>query len=199
MQIDTIKYIVNFIDNHPALAIVSAWLVYRIGVWNERSNVIKALEVELLFHRNWINRPYPSAEPNPESLVYKLATTAIDNAIERGAGLFLNNQLVGSLVGYRQAINNFNQIADAVQSLKINIDSANLAVIPDFLTQRKKELVTKLHTEGIGDLNKPAAYSKFELLKEEIQKEKDSKVLPIIWFISNINFFHLKHFILKYF
>jgi len=121
---------IQFLDEHAGvialLALLVAWLVYRVDHWSERRGVIRGLEAELDMHGSWVGNQYCEKDrgswPNPDYMVFKLSTVAVDNAIARGPSLFLNRDLSTSLIRYRQVVSHLNQLIDKQMAFQANPD-----------------------------------------------------------------------------
>src|SRR5205814_1465672 len=78
------------------IGVLLVWVVYRASQWSERDGVIRGLEAELNMHQGWVGGAYSEDDRgswDADYMVYKLSTVAIDNAIARGPGLFINRDL----------------------------------------------------------------------------------------------------------
>lgn len=199
------KMYIDFMDivkKPTVITVIAAWVIYRLGVWNERSNVLRALKSELSIQELWLRTSWPKERDSELKdigyFVYKITTTSVDNAIVRGSTLLLNRNLIDSLVAYRQAIDNLNQLIDASRSFQSNVELWDKSKKSTDIKDRMLTLVRAIHSEGIADNNKPAAHSAFSRLEAQIKKEKDSKFIPIFWLATNINLFPLKESICKY-
>lgn len=207
MPMKIIVSLIEKIGNHPGLSIILtaiiAWLVYRIGVWNERKSVLRAIQAELdESHQYWLRTSWPESRREEitgfKAFVFKIETTAINGAISRGGSLFLNNNLINVLVGYKQAISNLNQLIESSHQFQSNVELWDENEQSEGIKNRGIELQQRLHISGIGDSDKGAAHSKYQNVRTEINKEKNSKALPIIWLLTGLSFFRLKEFICKY-
>jgi hypothetical protein len=105
------------------VALLAAWIVYRLQRREEREGVLSGLIAELQLQEDWVGHAgYPAGswkDHSPkwwadaaDALVYKLSTVATDNAIQVGPSLFINRDLVRALVQYRQRANQLNQVVD---------------------------------------------------------------------------------------
>jgi hypothetical protein len=195
--------VVQFLDQHAGvlalLALVAAWIIFRIDRWSERRGVLRGVEAELAMHALWVGNQYSEKDrgswPNPDYTVFKLATVAIDNAIARGPSLFLNRDLSTSLIMYRQVVSHFNQWIDKLMAFQANPELWVKTPSPD-LVKSAVQLIEALHIAGIGDASlqhPPAAYLHYVQVTNQLQRENDSKVLPLIWLVIGINLFGPKH------
>jgi hypothetical protein len=173
------------------------WLVYRAGQWNERQGVIRGLEAELSMHAQWVDKPYREKDRgswDPDYMVFKLSTVAIDNAIARGPGLFLNRNLTVILVSYRQVVGHLNQLIDKATDFQVVAELWHDPRPADQVTAAK-QLVDSVHIQGIGDdlglQQKPAAHFFFKMVMEQLRLENDSRALRVVWAITalNVSFF----------
>lgn len=194
----------NLLSSTTFLTILAAWIIYRVGVWNERNNILEGIKKEIDLHKSWVGNPYYDGVIPQNSnwhhknyVVFKLSTVAIDNAIEKGPGIFLNNNLLNQLIGYRQQINQFNQLIDVAMMFQSNSELWKSK--PDkSLELRMVEVTEQIHWYGINNSNKPFAYRYFKSVTKELKLERESKVLPIIWLLLNINLFSIKRGIIKF-
>ena len=179
-------------------AVLVAWIVYRAGQWNERQGVIRGLAAELKMHEQWVGKPYGETDRGswePDYMVFKLSTVAIDNAIARGPGLFLNGNLTVILVSYRQVVSHLNQLIDKATDFQV---VAELWRDPRPAEQvaSAKQLVDSVHIQGIGDDSvleqKPAAHFFFKQVMEQLRLENDSRALRVVWAITTLNLFSLR-------
>lgn len=185
-------------------AIVISWLIYRLGVWAERDRVLLSLSKELELHGSWLSSSYEDGKvlaPWKEKsyVVFKLSTVAVDNAIVVGPSLFLNSSLIESLVGYRQRINQFNQLIDSAMTYQANSglwQKENQGIEDDRMTM----LTGLVHWYGIGVNNPERPFGHFYYLqvRKEIESERSSIFLPIVWFLTGFNFFKFKKWFCKY-
>src|ERR1700737_3573611 len=173
------------------------WVVYRIGQWNERRGVIRGLENELEMHGNWVGIPRGPRKRGPFTdpgyMVFKLATVAVDNAIARGPSLFLNRDLTPGLVRYRQVVSHLNQLIEMTINPQANAELWSTTPPPAALVQKAIQYVEAVHIDGIGDMasHPPAAHAFFRGVMDELDRERDSKVLPISGAATSLNFFFL--------
>src|SRR3989442_13075340 len=115
------------------VALLAAWVVYRLQRREEREGVLSALIAELQMHEAWVgNKGYPNdswANSAPkwwggmqpgkvDNVVYKLSTVATDSAIQVGPSLFINRALVRALVNYRQRAQQLNQMIDDMAAFR---------------------------------------------------------------------------------
>ncbi len=144
------------------IGLLVAWLVYRAGPWTERNGVIRGLEAELNMNGSWVGNAYSAQDrgswPNPDYMVYKLATVAVDNAIARGPALFLNRDLTSALVRYRQVVSHLNQLIDKASDFQSNADLWRAHPSRELIASAI-QLIESVHIQGIGDLTlaQPAA------------------------------------------
>lgn len=198
----TFSSVIQFFDQHAGvlalLALVAAWLIYRIDRWSERRGVIRGLEAELTMHGQWVGNPYGEKDrgswPNPDYMVFKLATVAVDNAIARGPSLFLDRHLSTSLIMYRQVVSHLNQLIDKQMAFQANPDLWGPSP-PAHLVKSAAQLTESVHIQGIGDgslQHPPAAFVFYKQVSHHLDLERDSKVLPLIWLVIGLNLFGLK-------
>ena len=148
----------QFLDQHAGvfalLALVVAWLVYRIDRWSERRGVIRGLEAELDMHGAWVGNQYNESHrgtwPDPDYLVFKLVTVALDNAIARGPSLFLNRDLSITLVRYSQVVGHFNQLIDRLMAFQATPELWSPHP-PAHMVAYAVGLIKSIHIGGIGD------------------------------------------------
>jgi len=120
-------------------SVLLAWWSWRKQQSTQRRGVLAGVLAELRLHEGWVGTPYQmGCWPLPDDphgwwgrerlmtgrdhvpLVHKLSTVATDTAIQGGPALFINPQLVDTLVGSRQRVGQLNQLIDnamAFQSL----------------------------------------------------------------------------------
>lgn len=189
------------------LTIFAAWLIFRLGVSLERKSILDGLVKELDLHKNWMGNQYPdqivpigSSWNQLNYVVFQLSTVAIDNAIARGPHLFLNRQLMTELIGYRQMVNQFNQLIEVQQTFQANIElwDRSQARVNRLVRNRMLDLTGQIHWYGISDSSKLFGYTYFQAVNKELIEENKSKIAPIIWAVTNINLFWFKK-LLKYF
>jgi len=204
---ELIGSLVRTIDRHPSVSLIltalAAWLVHRIASWNERKNVLRAIKTELdTAHQYWLRNSWPESRTRKitdyRPFVFKIETTAADNAIVRGSILFINDKLIEALIAYKQAISSFNQLVDSAHSFQSNIELWDKSKRTKDIEDHAIFLQQRLHEKGIGDDTIPAAHLMYKNLKSELDREDNSKVLPIIWLITGFSFFRIKEFICKY-
>lgn len=177
-------------------AIVITWLTYRFGIWSKRNSILSSIQKELELHKGWVGTEYTtkvSYDPSWKQLgyvVFKISTIAIDNAISQGSDVFLNKDLLESLIGYRQRVIQFNQLIDETMEFQSNPELWKNPTKK--LKDRMHDLTCQVHWYGIGDSKQPLTYTYFQLTKYNLQKELDSKIIPIIWLITNVNIFWIK-------
>lgn len=197
--------ILVFFDKHPVVALFAAWIIYRLGPWNERKNTLRSLDTELSIHKEWMGTPYSTINDISDfsdirRQVFKLSTTAIDNAISKGSGLFLNTSLTNSLIEYKQLVYNFNQTVDSSNALRSSPElwDGKDPNIPDTpLKKRVIEVMKLIHTKGIGNTSNQAGHAYFLKLTEEITNEKQTFILLWLWFLLGVNLFWLKKYIMR--
>jgi hypothetical protein len=174
------------------------WLVYRAGQWNERQSIIHGLEAELALHGKWVGTPYTEDDRgswDANYMVFKLSTVAVDNAITRGPGLFLNPNLTVTLVSYRQVIGHLNQTIDKATDFQV---AAELWRNPAPAEQvaAAKQLVDSVHIVGIGAdeglQQKPAAHAFFTIVNTQLGLDQESRALAVLWVVFGINFSFVK-------
>ena len=182
----------RWLEEHAALltlivavvAIVIAWVIYRLDDWHEREGVLRALEAELDHHKSWVGNQYHRGMVNPQwadpdYMVFKLATAAVDSAIGRGPGLFVYGDMVAALVRYRQRIETFNQYIDAATYQQTALSL--LTHPPKRAVDRIVGLTTQIHVTAIGDRTMSGAYLEYERLTEAIQKERCTSARVMVW------------------
>lgn len=174
------------------------WLVYRAGQWTERQSVIHGLEAELRLHKRAVGTAYTKEDRgswDPDYMVFKLSTVAIDNAITRGPGLFLNPNLTVLLVSYRQVIGNLNQSIDKATDFQVVAELWRNPAPADQVAAAK-QLVDSVHIVGIGDneglQQKPAAHAFFNMVNAQIRLEQSSRTLAVLWVVFGLNFTFVK-------
>jgi hypothetical protein len=173
------------------IAVVVAWLVFRIDRWDAREGLIRALETELAMHRLWVGSPYRADSvgtwPQPDYMVFKLATVAVDEGIVRGGSLFTNPGLVISLVGYRQAASNLTQLIDKAMYFQANPELW-VKDPPDALVEYMVKLTEAIHIQGIGDDElRVGAHAHYRQVLAELKRERESRLLPAVWFLSSLH------------
>lgn len=200
----------NYISNQSnqgqlaLFAIIASWLIYRLGVWTERNRVLLSLSKELELHAAWLNSSYEDgkvADPgwNEKSyIVFKLSTVATDHAITVGPNLFLNKNLIESMVGYRQRVSQFNQLIEAAMIYQANYDLWTRG--SEDVDLHMMNLTGQIHWYGIGTNNSNRQFGHYYYLKvkHELQQEQSSIFLPILWFLTNLNLFRVKRWLCKY-
>jgi hypothetical protein len=147
-----------------AIALLAAWIVYRLQRREEREGVLAALSAELALHDLWVggngytawshswwSLGSSSGVEDWHKIVYKLSTVATDNAIQVGPSLFINQGLVATLVQYRQRASQFNQLIDDVAAFRASpqlwLPSKELGS----LRTQLETLVAMVHLSGIAD------------------------------------------------
>ncbi|MFH1535511.1 MAG: hypothetical protein ABIC96_00345 [Patescibacteria group bacterium] len=187
----------SYFSNEIAVtAIIITWFIYRFGIWSKRISVLNSIQKELELHKDWVNPEYTtnvSYDPSWKDLgyvVFKISTVAIDNAITQGNDVLLNKDLLESLIGYRQRVVQFNQLIDEAINFQSNPELWDKPTKK--LQNRMLELTCQVHWYGIGDSKQPLTHTYLKLTKQNLQKELDSKFIPLIWLITNINFFGIK-------
>jgi|GEM_PF-2669668 len=177
-------------------AILIGWVIYRLNLWVQRKAILYSVAEELKLHGSWVNSEYSNGDIDPSwhqkgYVVFKLSTVAIDNAIAQGSGLFLNIEVIPHLTGYRQRVIQFNQLIDLSLTYQSNVDlwkkTTNV-----YVEKRMFELICQIHWYGISNRNKPFAYTYFNKVNTELNKELSSHIIPLIWLLFNINFFPIK-------
>lgn len=195
--------LVQLLDKHAGVlalvALILAWLLYRLDRWRQRSGVLRGLNAELAMHGMWVGHPYSERDrgswPDPDYLVYKLVTVATDDAITRGPGLFLNPLLSTALIAYRQVIGHFNQLIDKQMDFQGNVELYGLPRRQD-LVDAAVQMTESIHIQGIGDasLEHPAAaFVFYNQVVTQLGLERD--VAPtgvVLWFVSGLNVFPLQ-------
>lgn len=181
------------------------WIFYRIGKADERNTVLESFAKEIGIHSQWMSNQYPdhvftdSNWRNLNYIVFKLSTVAIDNAISKGPSLFLNKDLVTELVIYRQLVNNFNQIIESAQQFQSGSDLWKNKKPPKKLADRMAELTGLIHWYGIGNsMQSSSAHNAFDRINHNLQDERNTRIIGMIWFITSINLFRFKRFIVNY-
>ena len=197
----------QFLDLHAGvlalLALLLAWLLYRLDRWSQRSGVLRGLRVELDMHGRWVGNPYSETDrgswPDPDYLVFKLVTVATDDAIARGPSLFLNPDLSAALINYRQVIGHFNQLIDKQMAFQANADLFS-PQRPQYLVDAAVQMTESIHIQGIGDASlqhPPAAYLFYKQVVDLLDREHDAGMLAAIWFLTGRNLFPLKDLSLR--
>ena len=178
--------------------VIIVWLVYRAGQWSERQGVLRGLEAELEMHGNWVGTAYSEKDRGrwrePDYMVYKLATVAVDNAIAKGPGLFLNNDLTVSLIRYRQVISHLNQLIDKTTNFQIAADIWRTPRPADEV-RAAIQLIESVHIQGIGgmDLSQRAgAHAFFKLVNDQLRRETSAPAYSVIWALSGLNLSFVK-------
>ena len=69
---------------------------------------------------------------------------------------------------------------------------------PPSLRNKMIELTTAIHVLGIGTENSGEAHQRFRQLLHELQNERDTKFLPVLWILIGINLYPLKPGLLRY-
>jgi len=172
---------------------VAAWIGYRAGRWSERRGVLAELDAELLMHANLVGTPYGELDrgtwSDPDYVVYKLSTVAVDNAIVRGPALFLNKDLGPALVRYRQVISQLNQMIDRITNLQVAAVTGSKPRPPDQV-KAAIQLLESVHLQGIGDhgTSKQAGAHVFHnFAQDELRREQDSIAVSAVWAVSGLN------------
>ena len=176
------------------VALLAAWVVYRLQRREERDGVLSALIAELQMHEAWVgNKGYPKdswANSAPkwwggmqpgkvDNVVYKLSTVAMDSAIQVGPSLFINRALVRALVNYRQRAQQLNQMIDDMAAFRA---TAELWLPPphdkpererwDQLSDRLNGLAGLVHEGGIGDLKSDGANRHYHVVRIAVRAER---------------------------
>jgi hypothetical protein len=176
------------------VALLAAWVVYRLQRREEREGVLSALIAELQLHEEWVgHKGYPKdmwgagysakwwggKQPGQvDNVVYKLSTVATDSAIQVGPSLFSNRALVRTLVNYRQRAQQLNQMIDDMAAFRA---TADLWVPPhdkqsqarwDLLSDRLNGLAGLVHEGGIGDLTSDGANRHYLALRSALRAER---------------------------
>lgn len=204
-----INLLLDKIQNNPTSSIVItaivAWVLYRIGIWNTRSNILKAIEAELdTGPQHWLRTDWPESRTTEliadkdfiKRIVFKIETIAIDSAIARGGNLFLNRNLIRALIAFKQSVSNFNQLVDSCNNFISNSEVWNNRKAD--IEKRALDLYVAIHIKGIGGSNDGHARTAYLSIRKELTKELNSRMMPIIWLFTGINFFRLKEFVCKY-
>lgn len=203
--------ILEQIKNYPGSASIilpgiTAWILYRIGVYNTRGNVLNSIDPDVDVHQSWLRTAWPEKrtkeiEANKDffrSIVFKIETTGIESAITRGGNLFLNPDLIKSLVNYNQSISNLNQLINLYQNFISHAEIWDKTSLREEYVPRALKLYIVLHIGGIGGIDDTGAHTAYQSFRKEFGKEKSSKVLPLIWLLTGINLFRLKEWVCKY-
>jgi len=166
----------NFLALLGVLAtLIVGWGVYRYGLLNERRNTISAIKTELNIHRLWFRTPwakgnYARVYAGKCPIVFKVSTTAIDNAIIKGTSLFINSRLIAILGMYRQRLANFNQYIDIADAMRSNISNPTMA-------KNLESVLEVAHEDGIGTESTHGMNSALALLDEAIKDESSKPYL----------------------
>ncbi len=184
---------------------IVAWIIYRLGIWHTRASMLNAIQAELdEVIKSWLGTDWPDSRSQEirddnnflKKIVFKIESVAIDNSIAIGGSLFTNPELIRALVSLKQALSNFNQGVDLHQSFLSNVEvwgGTNLEI-----KKRAEDLLVVVH-KLIGGESDGQARTAYLNLRKELEKEKKSKVIPIIWLLIGVNLYKLKMFIYKYF
>ena len=206
---ETISLIFAIIRQYPTgssviITAVVAWIIYRLGIWHTRGSVLNAIQAELdegvqsWLSTDWTDSRSQEIREDKEFLrkiVFKIESIAIDNSIATGGSLFINPELIKALASAKQALSNFNQGVDLHHNFLSNAEVWD-SVKPE-LKKRAEDLLVVIH-KLIGGEYDGQARTAYLSLRKELEKEKNSKVVPFIWLLTGLNFFRLKEFICKY-
>lgn len=186
-------------------AFLVAWTFYRLAKREERSIILESLTKELNLHSYWMNGQYFTSifsDPSwkdPKYIVFKLSTIAIDNAISKGALIFLNKDLVLDLTVYKQKVSQFNQLVDAAQQFQSNINLWQRKNINKKLLVRMAELTGTIHWYGVGNSSESySAHNAFMRVHLALEEEKNTKLFWFIWLLFAINLFRIKKLLIKF-
>jgi hypothetical protein len=192
------------------VALLAAWVVFRLQRREEREGVLSALIAELQMHEAWVgHKGYPKgswANTAPQwwggvqpgkvdNVVHKLSTVATDSAIQVGPSLFMNRALVRALVNYRQRAQQLNQMIDDMAAFRA---TAELWLPPpydkpererwDQLSDRLNSLAGLVHEGSIGDLKSDGAHHHYHLVRIALRAERtSSRWRRYLWFWLGIS------------
>lgn len=179
-----------------------AWFVYRSSVSGERKGVLDALRKELELHESWVSTSYVRGHPpvgwwetNPLGIVFKLSTVAIDAAIATGPSLFLNRHLVTALAGYRQRVQDFNQLIDRAMAFQASNSELYRRFPSRRVVARMKHLWGAVHYGGVGhgDENlsgegQGQANYYYRQVIAELRREENHRIRYFIWLVAGLRF-----------
>lgn len=181
------------------VALVSAWIVYRLQRREERKGVLASLDAELELHKGWVGgvpgytretwrvddwfKDPETGEPDWHKIVYKLSTVATDNAIQVGPALFINRGLVAALVMYKQRAAQFNQLIDDMAAFRGSPELWLDSPQRDDLRQQLKLLAGMVHMSGIAD-DKTFPYGAnhaYHVVTDSLRAERTESVWRQFW------------------
>ncbi|MEJ0021258.1 MAG: hypothetical protein WDN47_01610 [Candidatus Doudnabacteria bacterium] len=205
-----INSIFTTISEHPSgssvvITAIVAWIIYRLGIWHTRSSVLNAIQAELDEGvQYWLSTNWPESRSQEiredkellRKIVFKIESLAIDNSIATAGSLFTNPELIKTLVSAKQALSNFNQGVALHHNFLSNAEVWD-NIKPE-IKKRAEDLLVVVH-KLIGGEHDGQARTAYLSLRKELEKEKNSKVVPFIWLLTGLNFFRLKRFICRYF
>lgn len=170
------------------VALLAAWIVYRVQRREEREGLLAALVAELQLHEGWVGgQGYTAKTWQPDEwfqdaqtgkadwhkIVYKVSTVAVDDAIQSGPSLFINQGLVFALTQYRQRAQQLNQLIDDMAAFRA---SAEVWLPPDKPAARAqlKALADMIHLGGIGDQTEYpyGANFAYTVVRQQLRKER---------------------------
>lgn len=208
---ETINLLIQSAKKHPTFASVIiaalvAWIIHRFEIWHARGSLLNAIESEFNeAHQYWLRTDWSKDREKElrenkdflRQIVFKIETTAISQGINSGGNLFVNSELIKKIVAYKQAISSLNQLIDLYNGFVTNVELWDKAA-PSEAVDRAQNLYVTIHIGGIGGYNDNGARKAYLDIRTEIDKEKNSKIIPIIWLVTGINLFKLKEFFCKY-
>ena len=206
---EIINSIFAIIRQHPTgssviITAIVAWIIYRLGIWHTRSSVLNAIQAELDEGvQYWLQTDWPDNRSQEiredkellRKIVFKIESLAIGNSIATAGSLFTNPDLIKALVSAKQALSNFNQGVDLHHNFLSNAEVWD-SIKPE-IKKRAEDLLVVVH-KLIGGENDGQARTAYINLRKELEKEKNSKIVPFIWLLTGLNFFGLKRFICRY-
>ena len=206
---ETINSIFSIIKQHPTgssviITAIVAWIIYRLGIWHARGGKLNAIQVELdEVVQYWLRTDWPDSRSQEiredkemlRKIVFKIESIAIDNSIATGGSLFINPEFIKALASAKQALSNFNQAVDLHHNFLSNAEVWD-NIKPE-IKKRAEDLLVVVH-KLIGGEPDGQARTAYLNLRKELEKEKNSKVVPFIWLLTGLNFFRLKQFVCKY-
>lgn len=165
-------------------ALLIAWFVYRLQRSEERRGVLSALVAELQLQEDWVGRggygswsedwwDDPAGGPRTwTNVVFKLSTVATDNAIQAGPALFVREDLVRTLVRYRQRAHQLNQLIDDMAAFRAAPDLWVESDRQEELRRHLSVLARMVHEGGIGNHTGDGANRHYLGLREALRAER---------------------------
>lgn len=183
------------------VAILAAWLIYRIQQDAARSGVLGAIDAELRLHAAWLVAEYDlggwpvdawwtlpnlgaaiESRQQPVLTVNRLSTVAVDSAIAQGPSLFINPRLVLALVQYRQRVEQLNQLIDKATALQQAPELWRQPPDAELLDHFARA-VAWIHWIGVGTMtgqgNRDGTHTYFVVARVELEKEIWSRRLRV--------------------